>query len=262
MALQEGDLKNTILKKLSLDEFTPKTGDEKDVGVLGFSVQQSYPGDDLYKFISNSPVESRDVEVSPNPNEEGYYMVFVEFDRDENMLDKINSIVSEVKNVAGNLDWEVKLPYMEDAVKLSDPTLATKIQLDPESYLTAKDYKDKLAVEAAEAEEQALQEQAEENSNTILQFLEASNLLEAGINDDKLHMRGAKDVATLQIVNFGPAKETMADLGINESAIKPLDSTLRQFNSMLGEMKAVPIDDYIVIFNPAVTENILVTKLC
>ena len=75
-------------------------------------------------------------------------------------------------------------------------------------------------------------------------------------------MRGSKNVATLEVVNFGSAKEVMAELGINESAIKPLDSTLRMFNSMLGEMRAVPIDDYIVIFNPAVTENVLVTKLC
>jgi hypothetical protein len=107
-----------------------------------------------------------------------------------------------------------------------------------------------------------LQEQAEKNSNTILEFLKDSSLLEAGITDNKIHMRGAKDVATLEVVNFGLAKDIMAELNINESAIKPLDSTLRIFNSMLGEMKAVPIDEYIVIFNPAVTENILVTKQC
>ena len=189
-------------------------------------------------------------------------MVFVEFDRDENMLDKVKSIVSEVTNIAGKLDWEVKLPYVEEAIKLDDPSLDIRVQTNPELYLTAKEMKDKLAVEAVEAEEQALQEQAEENSNTILRFLEDSNLLEAGINDNKLHMRGSKNVATLEVVNFGPAKDIMAELGIKESAIKPLDSTLRVFNSMLGEMKAVPIDDYIVIFNPEVTENILVTKQC
>jgi hypothetical protein len=53
----------------------------------------------------------------------------------------------------------------------------------------------------------------------------------------------------------------MAEVGINESAIKPLDSTLRMFNSMLGEMRAVPIDDYIVVFHPS-QDNVLVTKQC
>ena len=136
------------------------------------------------------------------------------------------------------------------------------MQVNPETYLTASEFKAQIATEQAEAEEQALQEQAEKNSNTILEFLKDSSLLEAGITDNKIHMRGAKDVATLEVVNFGLAKDIMAELNINESAIKPLDSTLRIFNSMLGEMKAVPIDEYIVIFNPAVTENILVTKQC
>ena len=35
MALKEGDLKNTILKNISIDEFEPKTGEAKDVMVVG-----------------------------------------------------------------------------------------------------------------------------------------------------------------------------------------------------------------------------------
>ena len=102
MPLQEGDLKDTILKTISIDEFQPKTGDEKDVAVLGFSVVQSYPGTDLYNFINGSVVENRDVELSPNPNTDGYYMVFVEMDRNEDLYKNINSILGEVKNVAGD----------------------------------------------------------------------------------------------------------------------------------------------------------------
>ena len=84
-------------------------------------------------------------------------------------------------------------------------------------------------------------------------------LLEAGINDNKLHMRGSKDIATLEIVNFGPAKEVMSELGISESAVKELDYSLRKFNSMLGEMKAIPISEYIVVFGN--NDDILVTKM-
>jgi len=263
MALREGDLKDTILKTVSIDEFAPKTGDEKDVAVVGFSVVQSYPGQDLYNFINGSVVENRDVELSPNPNTDGYYMVFVEMDRNKDLYKNIAAILSEVKNISGDLNWLAKFPYTENAFDFSDDALIEKyLQSDPNTYLSASEFKEKLMQEEVEAEEKALQEQAEENSNTILEFLKNSSLLEAGLNDNKLVMRGAKNVATLEVVNFGPAKEIMAELGINESAIKPLDSTLRQFNSMLGEMKAVPIDEYIVIFNPAITENVLVTKLC
>ena len=51
----------------------------------------------------------------------------------------------------------------------------------------------------------------------------------------------------------------MADIGITETALSPVDNTLKKFNSMLGEMKAVKIDEYVVIFNPA-DKNVLVTK--
>ena len=62
----------------------------------------------------------------------------------------------------------------------------------------------------------------------------------------------------MQFVKFGEAKQVMADIGITETAL-PVDNTLKKFNSMLGEMKAVKIDEYVVIFNPA-DKNVLVTK--
>lgn len=253
MSLQPGDLKDTVLKKVSLDEFEPKTGDERDVAVVGFYACTEASAQDLYNFLGSSVVENRDIEVSPNPNDDGYYMTFVEMDRNDQLIDKLQSLVSEVENVAGKLNWQVKTPYLEEYVSLVE---ADKyIQTSQEDYLTAGDYKEKLQAELEKANLESVQQE------NILEFLQASSLLEAGINDNKIVMRGARDVAQLEIVNFGLAKEVMADVGINESAIKPLDSTLRQFNSMLGEMRAVPIDDFIVIFHPS-QDNVLVTKQC
>ena len=68
MALKEGDLKSTILKKVSIDEFEPKTGSAQDVMVIGMYLNEIAPAKDLYHFINNSIIEIRDVEVSPNPN--------------------------------------------------------------------------------------------------------------------------------------------------------------------------------------------------
>ena len=75
MSLHEDDLKDTVLSKISIDEFEPKTGDAKDVLVMGFYVTEDSVGHDLYKFLSGSIQEVRDLEVSPNPNEDGYYML-------------------------------------------------------------------------------------------------------------------------------------------------------------------------------------------
>ena len=92
MGLQAEDLKDTILKKVSIDEYEPKTGDSADVLVLGFSLKESSHGQDLYNFLNSSIYEIRDVEVSPNPNPDNYYMVFVEMDRNDDVLNNIRKM--------------------------------------------------------------------------------------------------------------------------------------------------------------------------
>ena len=259
MALRQQDLKNTMLKKISLDEFEPKTGDTKDVMVVGFHIHEQQAGKDLYRFLNHSIHEIRDVEVSPNPNPENYFMVFVEMDRNENSLDNIKSLVNEIENISGDLDWNISTLLSEKLIDLQSEELNKFVQLDPESYLSPDDWKAQKAEEAKQQETERLEAEAQDNSNKILEFLKGSSLLEAGINDNKLHMRGSKDIATLEIVDFGPAKDVMSDLGISESAVKEMNYSLRKFNSMLGEMKAIPIAEYIVVFGN--NDDILVTKM-
>ena len=99
------------------------------------------------------------------------------------------------------------------------------------------------------------------NSNKILEFLKNTNILEAGINNNKLHIRGSKDIYSGEIVNFGNGKQVMEEIGISESAIRydyePV--MLSKLNSMLGSIKALPINEYIVMFDN-VSKDILVTK--
>jgi len=260
--LREGDLKNTILKKISLDEYEPKTGDDKDVMVLGFLLNDKKPGKDLYHFLNNSIVEIRDVEVSPNPNPDNFYMVFCEIDRNENSLNNVKSIVKEVERLSGKLKWEVSTVFNEENLSLDDDNLLSFIQLDPENYLDKESFIAKQEEAKKEAEEQRLEEEAQDRSQRIFEFLKPTNILEAGVNDDGvLHMRGSRDIASLKVVNFGHGPDVMNELGISESAID-LDYDKVKFgklNAMLGELKALPINEYVVIYNPE-HKDILVTK--
>jgi len=260
MGLKSGDLKDTVLKRLSIDEYEPKTGEATDVMVFGFHVKESGVGEDLYHFISNGIAEVRDVEVSPNPNTDGYYMVFCELDRNQDSLNNIRSIVRDVENVAGELAWTASTHLTEEQFPLFGEELEKFVFLDPATYT------DKESWEAAvAAEEQASIEEEtrklEEFAQPINKFLQNSNLKNVEINEEMVTMFGHNDIATLKVIKFGQASKVMEEVGIANSAIKPLNSTLRQFNSMLGEMRAVPIDDYIVLFHP-LHEDILVTKIC
>lgn len=253
MGLKTGDLKDTILKKISIDEYEPKTGDSSDVLVLGFSLKESSQGQDLYNFLNSSIFEIRDVEVSPNPNPDNFYMVFVEMDRNEEVLENIRKIVSDVENISGKLPWVGKTHLTDDFHPLFDEGISKFVITDPEKYMTKAEW------EEQQAEALELENSVETANQNILEFLKSSNLLNASINNNTLEVEDKFNEAKLEVVGFGEAKDIMAEIGINESAIGDMDSTLKQFNSMLGEMKAIPIQEYIVIFHPSQT-NVLITK--
>jgi hypothetical protein len=255
MGLQAEDLKDTILKKVSIDEYEPKTGDSADVLVLGFSLKESSQGQDLYNFLNSSIYEIRDVEVSPNPNPDNYYMVFVEMDRNDDVLNNIRKIVKDVENVSGKLDWVGKTHLTDDFHPLYDEGISKFVISEPENYMTKEQWEEQQA-EALELETKNSVETANQN---ILEFLKNSNLLSASINNNTLEVEDKFNEAKLEVIGFGEAKDIMTEIGINENAIGDMDSTLKQFNSMLGEMRAIPISEFIVIFHPSQT-NVLVTK--
>ena len=263
MGLKYGDLKDTVLSKISIDEFEPKTGESRDVVVLGLRVIENNVGQDLYSFLNSGVADIRDIEVSPNPNDDGHYMVFVEMDRNENTLTNIRNMIKDVENVAGKLKWKASTHLTDDYFPLNEDDIQNYFISNPEDYLT----KDEWLAQVQAEEEAEMESVREANCGCgndpcdTLEFLKASSLQNASISEGKLLMQGANQTATLEIVKFGDAKDVMAEIGISESAIKPLDSVMRKFNGMLGEMRAIPIDDYIVIFHPE-NNNVLVTKKC
>ena len=105
MSLRSGDLVDTVLKRVSIDEFTPKTGTPEEVSVVGFYVTENSVGQDLYRFINNGVVKIRDVEVSPNPDLDNYYMVFVEMDRTPELIENINTLFCDINNITERMQW-------------------------------------------------------------------------------------------------------------------------------------------------------------
>ena len=249
MSLKEGDLKNVVLKKLSIDEFEPKTGDAKDVLVLGFQVTESNVGDDLYGFLNGSIVEIRDIEVSPNPNDEGFYMVFVEMDRNDSVVEGIKTLLRDTERLAGKLNWEAKTYLNDNYLPLSEDEIYEYIITDPSKYMSREDFEADRATRMEEQkrleEEAAAEAAALDASNRILEFLKDSNLLQAGINESgQLVLQDSRNIVALEIVDFGDGKEVMSKHGIHESAIKfDFDKVLfGKLKGMLGEMAALPID--------------------
>lgn len=266
MALKHGDLRDTVLDKISIDEFEPKTGKVEDIIVVGLYVTDGNVGKDLYDFLNNSFDYINDIEVSPNPNDDGYYMVFMEMPRTPDAPAHIKRIIRDVVNLTGDLDWQGKTHLTDEYHDLNSDDLWQYVITDPDKYMTRKEFEEyqaeqQLAKEAEELRVREAQEHAD-NSNGILEFLKDSNLLRAGINNGKLHMQDARHVMTLEILDFGPAEEVMTRQGIQEAAIdSEFDHTVfSKLRSMLGEISVMPIGGTVVIHNPKRRGNVLITR--
>ena len=105
--VEYGDLASLVDSTVSIAEFKPKTGTEEDVIVIGFYVKDEEPAKDLAKFIERGVTPILDTEVSPNPNDVGMYIVFVEV-KNEDLMTTTFSLIHDIRGLVDNVEWELK----------------------------------------------------------------------------------------------------------------------------------------------------------
>ncbi len=114
--VEYGDLVSLVDKTISVGEFKPKTGTEEDVIVVGFYIKDEAPALDLAKFIERGVTSILDTEVSPNPNDVGMYIVFVEVEN-EDLMNVTMSLINDIHGLVKNDEWEIKF-YKRPAIKV------------------------------------------------------------------------------------------------------------------------------------------------
>jgi len=104
----EGDLQSLVKNVVSIGEYEPKTGTNNEVMVIGFYVVDEAPANDLAVFIERGTSGALDTEVSPNPDDEGYYMVFVEVDNDTDAMTKTFEIICDASRLTNLEEWTLQ----------------------------------------------------------------------------------------------------------------------------------------------------------
>ncbi len=105
--LRPNDLQHLILDKVSLDEFEPKSGDSKDILVMGLYSVDEEPARDLSRFIERGYIDVIDTEVSPGPDEDGNYMVFVEINKNKDTMKRVSEILNDIKTITSINEWQL-----------------------------------------------------------------------------------------------------------------------------------------------------------
>ena len=114
--VEYGDLETLVDSTVSIAEFKPKTGTEEDVIVVGFYVKDEAPALDLAKFIERGVTPILDTEVSPNPNDVGMYIVFVEVENEDLMKTTLN-LINDIRGLVKVKEWAIKF-YKREAINV------------------------------------------------------------------------------------------------------------------------------------------------
>ena len=213
--LKEGDLAELVLPMISIDEFESKLDD--DSIVVAFYVGDRDPSQDLNRFIQKGAASVLDTDVSPAPNEDGYYMVFVEFLRDENFPAKLISTVESLEGLTGITAWKAQIYDVEGVVPVTLDCLIENVRL-------------------ASHEDHAGHEDDVEESLT--EFFRASDLDNMVIEGKTVTLEGLRASVVLQFVDLGTTTAVVENNAVMASATR-LDevalSNTRRIQNMLGE---------------------------
>ena len=134
MGLHKNSLIHLVDDIISIDEYSSKMGEDRNIITLCFNVSDEDPAKDLVNFLEIGHDFILDSSASPGEQDDGFYKVFAELERNENCVNYIDEILTGVKKVAG-ID-EFKFRFYKDIQKhpATIENLKNFVVTDPEKY--------------------------------------------------------------------------------------------------------------------------------
>ncbi len=248
-----GDLEDLVLPMMSVDEFVSKVGD--DAIVFGLYVSDRDGAVDLNRFIQKSSLKVLDTEISPAPDQRGFYVVFFEVLLNDRLPEVVGELLKEIEPLVMIEKWKMQIRGQKNLLSFSTKTLTKYAQIvkrqnerkaelkanaKPEKKPEPEPKKERPAPEPEKQKgSEAQPEPAEKEptlSEQVLNFLTPSSLNGAQVRAGNviLEGRGCRDV--FELIAFGPASDVGSTL-----AESPMDTDLAsvakemRINRMLGE---------------------------
>lgn len=97
--LLSGDLKGLVSHVFEIDSFKSKIGNDGEMVVLSFSLDDKAPADDLSRFLEMGYDYIIDADPTNGPTDNGKYKVFVELKRSRHIAEEIYNILDGVRRL-------------------------------------------------------------------------------------------------------------------------------------------------------------------
>ena len=187
--LRANDLDYLLMPIVSIDEYESKIDDRKAV-VIGFYVTDSDPASELATFIEKGTVSVLDTDVSPAPTEDGYYLVFVEMDRDDKLPGLVIKLIDSINRLTNVSKWQFS-PYhskKDENYDLTIEELKKHVNCDPDSI---------------EVRDEDGDEEPDQTTEQIAGFMRNSMLESFKIDNDIMTVKGVTGEHSFRIAMFG-----------------------------------------------------------
>lgn len=142
--LEEHDLDRLVHDELHIDEYKSKLGSDEDIVVLSFKVKSKEPALDLVSFIETGYDWVIDADASSGTMDDGSYIVFVEMERDKEVPEQIEELLSDLSKITDVKSdrWRIRYGKNRTATRPDRESLAEAIPLSVEDYRLANPEED------------------------------------------------------------------------------------------------------------------------
>lgn len=133
-SLHANDLKFLVKKTFEIDSYRSKIGDDQDVIVLSFTIDQEDPAKDLENFVEMGYDFVLDADVSPGETDDGNYKVFIELERTRHAPEQILELLDGVEKLTGMPDMRFRYFKSFKSQDANLENLTATIPLDKTAY--------------------------------------------------------------------------------------------------------------------------------
>jgi hypothetical protein len=132
--LRSKDLKDLVSNLFTVDQYSSKMGEDKDIVVLGFHVTEKNPAADLMEFMERGYKFILDADMSTGEENDGKYQVFVEIERTEDLPVNLENLLRGVGQLTDIKDWRFRYQKQPSSIEFNEDTVMKNIPLTPTEY--------------------------------------------------------------------------------------------------------------------------------